>query len=107
MEDLVTLYVTFPNHDDASRICTHLVSKDIIACANLIEGGQSLYKYDGVVNFEDEVVAFMKTHKFRVQDAIDMITELHSYKVPCITQLDIQGGHPDYLKWVSSSVSLQ
>lgn len=102
--DLVTLYVTFPNHDDASRICTDLVAKDIIACANIIEGGQSLYKWDGVVSFENEVVVFMKTHRYRVEDAIERIKEMHSFDVPCITQLEITGGNPDYLKWVENSV---
>lgn len=104
IEDLVTLFVTFPNHDDASRISTELVSKDLVACVNIIQGGQSLYKWDGVVNFENEIIAFMKTERSKVQEAMSVIKDLHSFDVPCITQLEITGGNPDYLNWIAKSV---
>lgn len=105
-EKLVTLYVTFPSTEDASRICTKLVASDLIACANIVGGGQSIFKWNGVVSFEDEAVVFMKTHKDRVLQVIDVIKELHSYDLPCITQLEITGGNPDYLAWVNQSVTV-
>lgn len=102
--DLVTLYVTFPNHHDATRICTHLISANLVACANIIEGGQSLYKWKGQVQFENEVVAFLKTRRNQIDAAIAEIKKLHSYEVPCITVSEIIGGNKDYLDWVASHV---
>ena len=100
--NIVTVFVTFPNMEDASRISTTLVSRDLVACSNIIPAGQSIYKMGDMVRLESESVALMITTRDKVDVVTQVIKEMHSLEVPCITTLPIDGGNEAYLQWVTS-----
>ena len=84
-----------------------LVNEQLVACVNIIPLVESIYWWKGEVCEDAESLMVMKTTDEMVPRLIERIRALHSYEVPEIVSLDIDenGSHPDYLKWVIDSVS--
>jgi len=99
------VYVTCPDEATAERIALHLVNERLIACANLVPGVQSFYRWEGRVQREREVVMFLKTRRSLFRDVEAAVRMLHPAKVPCIVALDLVGGHSPYLEWVDAETA--
>eukprot|EP00340_Litonotus_pictus_P002308 CAMPEP_0170515700 /NCGR_PEP_ID=MMETSP0209-20121228/2103_1 /TAXON_ID=665100 ORGANISM="Litonotus pictus, Strain P1" /NCGR_SAMPLE_ID=MMETSP0209 /ASSEMBLY_ACC=CAM_ASM_000301 /LENGTH=53 /DNA_ID=CAMNT_0010800301 /DNA_START=81 /DNA_END=239 /DNA_ORIENTATION=+ len=48
-------FISVPNIDEAKKHAAELVSADLVACAKLLPGLTSFYKWEGKVNEEQEV----------------------------------------------------
>lgn len=94
------LYVTFADRAAALEIGRTLVHERIVACANVIDGMTSVYRWDGAIELADEVLLLLKTRQELVESVIDRVRQLHSYDVPCITSWPIEQGNADYLQWI-------
>ena len=100
----VTLYMTAENEDAANHIAMALVNERLVACANILTGIRSIFEWDGLLEFQNEVAALMKTRSDKAEDAIARIRELHNYEVPCITCMPIEVANPDYLAWIDQQL---
>ena len=98
--DVRSVYLTFPDEDTAARIALTLLEERLIACANILPGARSLYRWDGATQDESEVVAFAKTVERRLPELVARVRELHPYETPCVVALSSFGGDPGYLQWV-------
>ncbi|UCE37291.1 MAG: divalent-cation tolerance protein CutA [Thermoplasmata archaeon] len=98
------IYVTAKDEEEAKRIADHLLSKRLIACANMFPI-KSLYWWKGEIESEGEIAMIMKTQESHKKSIISEIKTLHSYDVPCIEFFTINDGNPDYLKWIVSETS--
>ncbi|MFT5126205.1 MAG: periplasmic divalent cation tolerance protein [Kiritimatiellia bacterium] len=94
------IYMTSASLEEAQRIGRTLVEESLVACVNLMEGMQSIYRWEGEVCEAREVVIIAKTHADKVEALIARVKELHSYECPCIVVLPVLEGNPDYLKWI-------
>lgn len=98
----VFVYITVESVDAAGEIARTLVEERLAACANMIEGMRSVYRWQGKVEEASEVIVIAKTR----DDLLDLLTErvraLHSYECPCVVGLPVVGGNPDYLEWIAS-----
>jgi periplasmic divalent cation tolerance protein len=97
------LYVTTAKLDEAWRIGELLVTERLAACANVLQGMQSCYWWEGKLERGNECVLILKTRAALVEPATARIRELHSYTVPCVVALPIVGGNPDFLAWIDAS----
>lgn len=97
------LYVTAASKDEALRIGRTLVTERLVACANVLPGMQSIYRWQGAVEEAEETVLIAKTRKDLAEAAIARIEVLHSYDVPCAVVYDVTGGLPAYLDWIDDS----
>lgn len=102
--DFVSLYVTAPTREVAVDLARDLVRDGLVACANVIGGVTSVYRWDGALCEDDEVVMFAKTDRGHVDAARARIVERHPYDVPCVVALPLVGGHPAYLAWVAEQL---
>lgn len=100
MSNTHVLYSTFPNTEEAEQVAGLLLEKHLIACANLLGGVRSLYRWEGKVCNDAEVVMIAKTSGEKLDAAIRVLTEAHSYDCPCVTSWPIAAGNNEYLKWV-------
>jgi len=91
--------------EEASRSARDLMDSGLIACANILPGGISIYRWDGAVQTEPEIYALFKTKRAHFEAVQEKITLLHPYKIPCILAWDIVAGNPPYLEWVTGEVS--
>ena len=93
-------YCTFPDEATAERICEVLVAEGIIACANISAPMKSIYKWNNTLHKETEVAAILKTSALKQATLMERIRAIHPYANPCLVFLDIDGGLPDFLKWI-------
>jgi periplasmic divalent cation tolerance protein len=92
--------ITAATLDEARRIAEALVGERLAACANILPGAQSIYRWQGAVVRDDEVVILAKTRATLVDAVVARVKALHSYQVPCVVALPIVGANPDYLRWL-------
>ncbi len=95
------IYSTFPHREEALSVAAKLLEQKLIACANLFENVTSLYHWEGTLRQENEVVMLAKTSAGTRHAAIETLTKLHPYDLPCITATPIEEAHPPFAQWVT------
>lgn len=98
--DAVWIYMTAGSLDEARDIGRTLVEERLAACVNILEGMRSLYRWDGGVEEDEEVVLIAKTRASLVDTLTDRVKAVHSYDCPCVVALPITGGNPAFLDWI-------
>jgi periplasmic divalent cation tolerance protein len=96
----VVALVTCPNRLVGETIGRTLVEEHLAACTNVIPGVTSIYRWQGNVCRDREVLLLIKTRRSRVAALTRRVRDLHSYAVPEILALPIAAGSPPYLAWV-------
>jgi periplasmic divalent cation tolerance protein len=96
----IIVFMTAPTEDEAARIGKLVVEEGLAACCNISTGLRSIYKWQGKICDEREVLCFFKTRSELFEALKTRIVELHSYDVPEVIAIDIKDGHADYLKWI-------
>jgi periplasmic divalent cation tolerance protein len=99
----IAAFTTFPDLETARGIAHALLQDNLVACVNLLPGATSIYRWEGEVEENTEVVAIVKTAEDRVPALLERLTELHPYDVPELVFLPIVAGSADYLDWVVAS----
>lgn len=101
------IYITTKDRDEAASIGGELVKQKLAACANIIDGMESIYWWQGKIEFDKECILIAKTTQENVQQITDLVKELHSYDVPCVISINLEEneGNPEYLEWLSDSVN--
>lgn len=94
--------MTAPDEEKAASIARTLVEEGLIACANLVPQIRSIYRWEGRVCDDREVLMVMKCARERFDALRARIVSLHAYDVPEVLQLDVAAGHQPYLDWVLS-----
>ena len=65
----------------------------------------SVYRWEGTVVEDEEIAVLLKTRRDMAARATERVKELHSYDLPCVVGLPIQGGNPDFISWLNCEVS--
>jgi periplasmic divalent cation tolerance protein len=99
----IVVLVTAKDKKEAGKIAKGLLEAKLIACANIVEGVQSLFWWQGKIDSSKEVYLILKTKKILFKKVAVKVKSLHSYQTPEIIALPIVGGSEDYLHWISSS----
>lgn len=104
MTDAVLLYSTAPDEATAERIGAALVEARLAACANIIPGMRSIYRWNDAVETAAETVLIVKTVRARAEEARALLCRLHPYETPCVLALPVApaGSNPDFLAWLAA-----
>lgn len=95
---MIFIYVTTSSEQEAKKISKLLLEKKLIACANIFPIS-SVYKWEGKIVDEKEVVIILKTVKKNYEKIKKAINEVHSYNTTCITQVDVKP-NKEYSDWL-------
>lgn len=98
------IYVTVQNKDEARRMGAKLLEDRLIACANIVDGLESIYRWQGEVRESQEALLLAKTTEDKIPAVVDAVKAMHGYQLPCIVAFPITTGLPAFLKWVSEEV---
>lgn len=99
------VYITVPDPEAARRIGRALVEQRLAACANIIDGMRSVYRWEGAIEEDSETVLIVKTREALVSALTESVRSLHSHEVPCIVALPIAGGNPDFFDWIEAQTT--
>jgi periplasmic divalent cation tolerance protein len=93
---------TLPSAEKAAEIARVLVDERLIACANVLPPVRSIYRWQGKVHDEAEVLAILKTPAEQLAPLQQRLRELHPYDVPEMLALRVESGWPPYLEWLAA-----
>ncbi|MBI3653255.1 MAG: divalent-cation tolerance protein CutA [Acidobacteria bacterium] len=99
-------FVTTPNQEEASRIAEALVNERLAACVNILPAIESVYRWEGQVTRDREVLLIIKTTAHRFAELEQRIKALHSYTTPEIIAINIERGSKEYLEWLQAAVKI-
>ncbi|WP_149535630.1 divalent-cation tolerance protein CutA [Siccirubricoccus phaeus] len=100
--DVVLVYVTAANQDEAKRIGRVLVEERLAACVNILPGHMAIYRWDGEIEESPEAAFLAKTTRARFEALRARIRDLHSYNLPAILALPAAMGDAEFLDWVAA-----
>lgn len=99
---VLVILVTVINKKEAIRIGEAMVNAKLAACANIIPGIQSVYRWKGKVVKAEEVLLILKSTKPRYRALEKAIKAMHTYGTPEIIALPVKEGLDQYIRWVRS-----
>jgi periplasmic divalent cation tolerance protein len=102
MTDGLLVITTLPNADAAAELAKNVVGERLAACANLIPALRSIYKWQGKVQDENEVLILFKTRQEHYENLKSRILELHPYEVPEVLAIPVERGYAAYLDWLAN-----
>ena len=105
MTEALIVFSTFANEADAARVARVLVEERLVACANLLPGARSIYRWKEGVQDEREVVVLMKTRKQDWTALLSRLHDLHPYDVPECVAIRIAAGAPKYMAWLDEALA--
>jgi periplasmic divalent cation tolerance protein len=97
---------TAANPEEAARLGRTLVEERLAACATMIPGAQSIYRWKGEVESATETLLLIKTGLEQLAALEARLHELHSYQVPEFLVLKIDAVSQPYLDWLQASLRL-
>lgn len=99
-ERILLALSTFPDAEIARRISNQLVSERFAACANILPGIESVYRWKEKIESGNETLVLFKLSEDRQSAFQDELRSLHPYDVPEIIFVPVASGLPEYLQWV-------
>ncbi len=104
MTEAVVVLVTAPTEEKAAEIARTLVEEKLAACGSIVPGVRSIYRWEGKVCDEAEVLLVLKAPRKRLTELADRVVALHPYEVPEVVALGIEGGSERYVDWIVQSM---
>jgi periplasmic divalent cation tolerance protein len=101
MTDALLVLTTLPTADAAAEIAKVVVGEKLAACANILPALRSIYRWQGKVQDENEVLVLLKTQRVHYPRLKARILELHPYDVPEVLAIPVEQGHAAYLEWIA------
>lgn len=104
MTENLIAFTAFASEEDAARVARVLVEERLVACANLLPGARSIYRWQEKIADEREVVVLMKTRKQDWAALMSRLHELHPYQTPELIAVRVAAGAPKYLEWLEQAL---
>jgi periplasmic divalent cation tolerance protein len=102
--EILMFYVTYPNEKEALKISNMLLESNLIACYNLFPMNSGFW-WKGAIDQAIELVAVYKTIVDHESHVEALISQNHSYDVPCIIRSCVNV-NDSYGLWVQQNVKV-
>ncbi len=91
--------ITAPDRAVAEELARALVESRCAACVNLLPGVTSIYRWQGAVQVDSEVLLVVKTRAERLSEIEALLARQHPYEVPELVVLAPAHVERKYLAW--------
>ncbi len=106
LSDVALVMTTINSVEAAEQLVRTLLDETLIACGNVVPNVVSIYRWEGSITSEGEVIVLLKTATARVAALRDRLIALHPYSVPEMVTLPVAGVFPPYARWVLESTGV-
>ena len=96
----IVVLMTAANREEANQIAELLVSTRLAACVQILPEIESVYRWQGEVKREQEILLLAKAVRARFDEIESKVRAMHSYETPEIIALPITAASEPYLKWL-------
>jgi len=100
----IVVVTSVGTEEQANLIARELVRDRHAACVNILHGVRSVYRWQGKICEDGELLLIVKTTEEEFEGVARVIQELHSYELPEILAFQVTRGERDFLQWIASSV---
>lgn len=100
MTELLLVMTSLPDSDAAKALAKRLIDGHLAACVQIQTGVQSIYRWEGCICEEHEVVLVAKTNAAQWPAISAFIKQNHPYDVPEIIAQPLTHSDTDYARWV-------
>ena len=101
MDSLLVL-TNMPDRASAEKLAALLIEQRLAACVNLLAPCDSVYRWRGEIQRDEEHPLLIKTTQERYAELETSIRANHPYELPEIIAVSIVQGLSAYLQWVES-----
>ena len=98
--EFLVAYTTFENGDQAQKFARELVGDGLVACANVLPTGMSIYRWQGSIESSPEALVIMKLRVDQWPALEARVRERHPYDVPELIATPVSQGSASYLAWL-------
>lgn len=99
-DGLWLVMTTVDSLQTGEQIARALLDERLVACANLLPGAVSLYRWQGAIERAEEILLLLKTSRNRYRACEARLRELHPYELPEIVAIRPEAVLPAYASWV-------
>ena len=89
----------------AAALARSLVEERLAACVNVLPGVQSFFRWEGKVDVAAGSLLVIKTTGALLPALHQRLHALHPDQVPEVLELAVDGGSPQYLRWLAYAVA--
>lgn len=104
-EPICEVILTADNEEWLLDFTRSLVTDRLAACGQHISPIRSIYRWEGEIQDDTEIRVALHTRQSLVPAIVERVKAEHSYDVPCVLALPVQGGNLDYLAWVNEETT--
>jgi periplasmic divalent cation tolerance protein len=104
---IILVLTNMPDQTSAGLLAESLVMQKLAACVNILAPCQSVYTWQGKLEHAVEVPVLIKTSLTQYNALEAAIIKAHPYELPEIITINVDGGLPQYLQWVSAQLSAE
>jgi len=101
MDSILIVTTTLPTMEAAKLLAQQLIDQRLAACVQIQEGVQSIYRWDGKICNDTEVLLSAKTVTIQWRRIEAFIKNHHPYQLPEIIALKPAEYSEAYGRWVS------
>ena len=105
--ELALVLTTLGADTDAAALARTLVEERLAACANVVPGVVSIYRWEGAIETAEERLLLLKTRAALVERLAERLIGLHPYAVPEVLSLEVDRGAAAYLAWVAEETVVE
>ncbi len=98
---------TCPNSEVANNLARRVIKQQLAACVNIIPNIQSVYRWNGKIENDNESLLIIKTTQSKLVELEYFIQEHHPYDTPEFIVVNIESGSQNYLNWITQAVKEQ
>jgi periplasmic divalent cation tolerance protein len=96
--------ITCPSVEVADLLANALIERRVAACVTIVPGVTSVYRWQGEICRDSEVLLLVKTTLDRSGELLQAVEEIHPYDVPEVLWSKVHRGSQSYLDWLTECV---
>jgi len=100
----IIIFCTVDSDELGELIASALVENREAACVNIVSGIRSVYRWEGKLCRDAELLLIIKTVAEKFDAVRETIRRIHTYQIPEVIAVPITAGDTDYLDWLHASV---
>ncbi len=107
MEEMALVYTTWPDAETAEAAARQALTRRLAACANIMGGMRSIYRWEGELRTDEEVAMLLKTRLSLTEALRDLLIALHPYDTPCVVVVALQatGSNIAFFRWLEEETA--
>ena len=95
------IWTPFDTMEEARNVANAMVGERLVACANIVPGIISVFRYEGKVQSAEEIGVLFKTDARLLDRATARLAELHPYDTPAICGWTGDSAPPETREWLA------